>query len=146
MTNKNFTRNEHIERFKSNLSTIFHNFKVDFAVLAGSWARDEQQWWSDIDIFVHLPGFLDLPSDEMLDILINLNMEADKLLHLDKLEIRILEKQTLHTQFNILSDGIILYEARPYIRNSYLEKLLPVYYDHIIWYSNFLKQSLGVEK
>ncbi|MHA1450394.1 MAG: hypothetical protein ACTSP4_13345, partial [Candidatus Hodarchaeales archaeon] len=36
------------------LNPLFDELAMDFALLSGSWSRDQQHWWSDIDIF--FPG------------------------------------------------------------------------------------------
>lgn len=128
---------------QSELELLFHHYNIAFAYLAGSWVRRQQSWWSDIDVFVSWPQFQLQDSKVRLHQLIDLNIRAEKLTNLDKLEIRVLEKQTIHTQFWIIKEGVLLYERSNEERIEYIEKLLPSYYDHIIWFDDYLSQSLG---
>lgn len=122
---------------------LFHRYSIAFAYLAGSWAREKQQWWSDIDVFVSWPQYQFVTPKERLDLIVGLNVEASEITHLDAIEIRILEKQALHVQFRIIKEGILLYERSTRERIQFIEKLLGTYYDHDIWYRNYLAQSLS---
>lgn len=133
MTKKAFTRNELVDMLKTNLHTVFELFNVDFAVLADSSISEKQQWLSNIDIFIHLPKNLGLSDDGILKSLNKIKKVSDKLMHLDKLKLHILEKQSLHTQFHVLSDGIIIFEAKTGCKNIFLENFLPAYEDYKIW-------------
>ena len=73
----------------------------------------------------------------------DLNIRAFLLTNLEKLEIRVLEKQSIHTQFWIIKKGVLIYERSIDERIQFIERLLPIYYDHIIWFKNYFAQSLG---
>lgn len=128
---------------QSELELLFQQNGIAFAYLAGSWVHGQQTWWSDIDVFVSWPHFQLQDSTVRLQQLIDLNVRAEDLTNLDKLEIRVLEKQSIHTQFWIIKEGVLLYERSNEERIKYIEKLLPNYYDHIIWFEDYLSQSLG---
>ena len=42
---------------QSKLELLFQQFPIAFAYFAGSWAREQQRRWSDIDVFVSWPQF-----------------------------------------------------------------------------------------
>ena len=128
---------------QSELELLFQQYNIAFAYLAGSWVREQQSWWSDIDVFVSWRQFQLQDSEIRLEQLIDLNIRAGEITNLDKLEIRVLEKQSIHTQFWIIKEGVLLYERSNEERIEYIEKLLPSYYDHIIWFEDYLSQSLG---
>ena len=114
---------------------------MDFAYLGGSWVNDTHQWWSDIDIFISVPTFLQLPPKIQLEFLTQLHVKATDLTKYEEIEISILETLPLHVQFNAFANGILLYERNPERSSLFLEKLLPLYYDHMIWYKNLIDQS-----
>jgi predicted nucleotidyltransferase len=140
-----YSLEELLKLLKIALTPLLQKNSIQFAILAGSWVRNQQQWWSDIDIFISWPEYTRLSSKKRLEYLIKINTEAERLTNLNKLEIRILQKKSLHTQFNILKEGIVFYELILNSRNDYLEQILPQYYDHIIWFNNYLNESLGFE-
>ncbi len=123
------------------LKCLFEENDVDFAYLGGSWAKDKQNWWSDIDIFISAPAFIPLSSEIQLDFLTNLHVKATDLTNFEELEILVLETLPLHVQFNAIANGILIYEKNPEVNVRFIEKLLPLYYDHMIWYKNLLDQS-----
>lgn len=123
------------------LKHLFEENKVDFAYLGGSWVNDKQNWWSDIDIFISVPNFLQLSSKTQLDFLTHLHVKATDLTTYDEIEISIFETLPLHIQFNSIANGILLYEKNPDASSLFLEKLLPLYYDHMIWYKKLVNQS-----
>ena len=128
------------------LKSLFEEYTVDFAYLGGSWAKNKQNWWSDIDIFISIPNFLQLTSKIQLDILTQFHVKATDLTKFEEFEIIVLEALPLHVQFSAITNGILIYEKNPEVCSSYLEKLLPLYYDHMIWYKRLIDQSQYVEK
>lgn len=137
-------KKELIAKLTSTSFQLARKFDVDFVILGGSWARGQQRWWSDIDIFVSWPEYSKKSANDRLNSLIELNILAEEMTGLNRLELRILEKQSLHVQFQVLKEGIIIYTKNPDYRNKYLEHLMPFYFDHLIWFNNFLDQSLNV--
>ncbi len=128
-------------QLKKSLAELFKSASVEFAYLGGSWARNCNAWWSDIDIFVSIPSFKKISPKEQLNLLATLNQEATDLTGYENVEISILETMPLHVQFNVISDGIVIFEKNTDERKQFLEKLLPRYYDHIIWYKSLINQS-----
>ena len=127
------------------LKILFEENKVDFAYLGGSWAKNKQNWWSDIDIFISIPNFLQLASKIQLDVLTQLHVKTTELTKFEEFEILVLETLPLHVQFNAITKGILIYEKNPEVTSYFIEKMLPLYYDHMIWYKRLLDQSQYVE-
>ncbi len=127
------------------LKSLFEENKVDFAYLGGSWAKNKQNWWSDIDIFISIPNFLQLTSKIQLDFLTQFHVKATDLTNFEEFEIIVLETLPLHVQFDAITKGILIYEKSPEVTSYFIEKMLPLYYDHMIWYKRLLDQSQYVE-
>ena len=123
------------------LEVLFKEIEIDFAYLGGSWADNKQYWWSDIDIFISYPTFLQIPPKKQLKFLTQLHIKATDLTTFEEIEIKVLETLPLHVQFNAITKGILIYEKNSEVVPFFIEKLLPLYYDHIIWYKNLLDQS-----
>ena len=140
-TKRTFNCQEMAKIISQKLKRLFEENDVDFAFLGGSWAIDKQNWWSDIDIFVSVPKFSEFSSKTQLDFITNLHVKATDLTNFEEIEISVLETLPLHIQFNVVVNGILLYEKNPEITSLFIEKMLPLYYDHIIWYKNLLDQS-----
>jgi len=145
-TSKNYgeipkTGQEMAKFLNEKLKKLFEANEVDFSYLGGSWVQDAHNWWSDIDIFISVPGFLQLPSKDQLKFLTQLHIKATDLTNYEKIEISVLEALPLHVQFNAIANGISLYEKDSEICSLFIEKLLPLYYDHMIWYNKLLDQS-----
>ena len=126
---------------KRKLTPLFEEFEVDFSYLGGSWTQDVNNWWSDIDIFISLPDFYQLNSKIKLQLLTKLCKKATDLTKYDEIQISVLETLPLHVQFSIISYGVLLYENIPDIHSNFIEKLLPLYYDHMVWYNRLINQS-----
>ena len=140
-TKRTFNCQEMAKIISQKLKRLFEENDVDFAFLGGSWAKDKQNWWSDIDVFVSIPNFPEFSSGTQLDFITHLHVKATDLTNFEEIEISILETLPLHVQFNVVVNGILLYEKNPEITSLFIEKMLPLYYDHIIWYKNLLNQS-----
>ena len=140
-TKRTFNCQEMAKIISQKLKRLFEENDVDFAFLGGSWAKDKQNWWSDIDVFVSIPNFPEFSSGTQLDFITHLHVKATDLTNFEEIEISILETLPLHVQFNVVVNGILLYEKNPEITSLFIEKILPLYYDHIIWYKNLLDQS-----
>ena len=102
-------------------------YDLRFIIVAGSVARDEQNWWSDIDVFVSIPEFEKFNGREKLEILTNLGLIFGSEIH--GVEVRVIETLPLVVRFNIFKDGIILYEDGTRYRQDLLEHTLKLYFD-----------------
>lgn len=125
---------------KERLLSIFQKSEIDFAVLGGSWAKGTNKWWSDIDIFLSIPTFQKFNAKKRLHFLADLRVKASELTQIEKIEISVLETLPLHVQFDAIKHSIKLYLKNKEVYPQFLERLLPRYYDHIIWYENMLKK------
>ena len=131
-----------VETLKDKLSPLFKDYKVSFAYFSGSWVKGHQSVLSDVDIFVSLPSLNTKSPKELLSLLSDFSRKSSEVTKLDNLEITILERVPLHVQFQAIKDGILLYEESNEIRAKFLENLLKYYYDHYIWYQNYLNQAV----
>ena len=137
------TGSEMAKILKEKLTPLFESRAIRLAFLGGSWATDSQNWWSDIDLFLSFPKFLQLNPREKLTVLTELHLQSSALTGFDEIEIKILESLPLHVQFNAISKGILLYEDEEGRKAEFVEKLLPRYYDHMIWYKRMIEQSIN---
>lgn len=123
------------------LKKFFEKSKVDFAYLGGSWSMDRNNWWSDIDIFVSIPDFSSMDVKGQAELTKQLHIKISNILKHDKVDISILENIPLHIQFEVIQDGLVIYEKNDKTRKRFIEKLLPKYWDHMIWYKKLISQS-----
>ena len=96
---------------------------VLFSYLFGSYARESQGPFSDVDIAVCLSDGED--ADKRLDILGDLN----KILKTDELDLVILNDASLPLRMNILKSGRLLSDNAPYARHSYESITTRSYFD-----------------
>ncbi|MFO8017787.1 MAG: nucleotidyltransferase domain-containing protein [Promethearchaeia archaeon] len=141
--NKGFpnTEEEMTRYLGRKLRNLFKQYDIEFACLGGSWAENRNQWWSDVDIFVSIPKFKEFPGKQQLSILTKLHVKASELAEIEKIEISVLQNLPLHVQFNAIKYRLLIYEQNPQVFPEFLEKLLPLYYDHKIWYDQLLKEA-----
>ncbi|MHA1974035.1 MAG: nucleotidyltransferase domain-containing protein [Candidatus Hodarchaeales archaeon] len=124
------------------MKVLFKENNVSFAYLGGSYAINRQTPMSDLDIFVSWPQYHNTSKKELLEFWRQLNFKASKATKIENLEVNILEDLPLHVQFQAISKGILIFEASKDERTDFIESLLREYYDHMIWYRNFLEQAL----
>jgi predicted nucleotidyltransferase len=127
---------------KDKLSQLFKDYKVSYAYFSGSWVKGHQSVLSDVDIFISLPSLNTKSPIELLILLSDFSRKSSEVTKLDNLEITILERVPLHVQFQAIKEGILLYEESNDIRATFIENLLKYYYDHNIWYQNYLNQAV----
>ncbi|NPD88342.1 MAG: nucleotidyltransferase domain-containing protein [Asgard group archaeon] len=142
----NINQEKHItvfnETLKHQMTPLFNDYGVSFAYLSGSYARGQQSVLSDIDIFVSLPFLNTITTEELLNLMSDFSRKASEVTKLEKIEISILERIPLHVQFQAIKEGILLFEESQDRRIMYIENLLKFYYDHKIWYQNYLNQAV----
>ena len=131
---------------KSKLIPLFKKYNCQFAYLGGSWATDQANWWSDIDVFVSIPGFTRIAENKTFEMLVALNTEAEQATGNSKLEIRVIDVLPIHVQFQIIAEGVILFDKSEEVRLDHKERIMKLYYDHIIWYEKMLDRSLKQSK
>jgi predicted nucleotidyltransferase len=138
---------DQMARFLSkNLKVLFKEYKIDFVYLGGSWARNQNQWWSDLDIFISMPSFSSLSPQEQLTLLTKLHLKITELIRIEEVDISVIETLPLHVKFQVIAEGILIYENPTGKRAEFVEKLLPYYYDHMIWFKRLLKESKYITK
>ncbi|MGQ4874862.1 MAG: hypothetical protein ACP6IY_12415 [Promethearchaeia archaeon] len=90
-------------------------------------------------MFISIPNFINLNAREQLHFLTRLHIDATDLTGFEEIQIVIMENLPLHIQFEVLSNGILLFEKNREKRLNFIEKVLVRYEDFMIWYRNFLK-------
>lgn len=138
--------NNYLEKLLNLDSNIFKELDLNFSYLGGSLAKGRFNWWSDIDIFICKKNLSDLSSKEKYRILLKLNSKLSSELNFDNIQIIFFNNLPLHIQFNVIKDGILLFESEKTDRLRYIENILNKYYDHIIWYNNMINISFGRSK
>ena len=138
--------NDLVVTLKSKLIPIFEKYNCQFVYLAGSWAKRQVTRWSDIDVFVSIPGVNKIDNKQIFDMLVSLNTEAERVTGDSTIEIRIIETLPIHVQFQVIAEGIVLYDKSEKARLDYKERIMKLYYDHIIWYEKMLDLSLKQSK
>ncbi len=79
-----------------NLKGLFKSNDVEFAYLGGSWAEGTNQWWSDIDVFISVPLYMEMNPQERLYFLVELHKAATKLTNYEETEITVIQTLPLH--------------------------------------------------
>ena len=131
-----------LKRVETPLVPIFKEFNVSFAYLAGSWIRERHGKLSDIDIFVSWPDYLTATPETKLKVWNELSRKASEITKLDQIEITIMEELPLQIQFQVISEGKVLYQRSEEERMDFIETILNQYYDYIIWYQSYLNQAM----
>lgn len=144
LANEEIDRNELINRLNSIPHSFFIKNNIEFMYLGGSWASKTNNWWSDIDIFVSIPEFQNQESKQKLTILMDMVEDIAQLTSMKNIQVNIFEIIPLHVQFQVIKDGIPIYERNISNRLIFIENLLNMYYDHQIWFSRMIDESLGV--
>lgn len=146
LVDKHTSREELISYLDTKLGRLYSQFDVDFSYLAGSWATGNTSWWSDIDVFVSIAKTQGLTEQDQSRLLVDINVTAYQLTGIDDLNISIFELTSLHVQHDIIKNGIVIFQSDIERRHQFIEKLYTRYFDHKIWYTNYLEQSLGVDE
>lgn len=144
-SNKVKLKTELINKLMSIEHSVFNKYSIDFMYLSGSWATETNNWWSDIDIFISKPDFVQLSSKEKLNFLVEINDKLTQLTNFKNFQVSILQVLPLHVQFSAINDGIVIFESSLLNRLNFIENLLNQYYDHKIWYERMLNESLGIK-
>ncbi|MHA1730417.1 MAG: nucleotidyltransferase domain-containing protein [Promethearchaeota archaeon] len=138
------TSSELVGLFRAKLSRTFEKWGVSFAYLAGSWARGQNGWWSDVDIFVSIPTYRGASEEEKSLMYEGINRDSWRETNLDDLHVTIFEKCPIHVQYRAILEGILLFERDAPERIGFIEDLAIKYPDFMIWFKGYLKQALGV--
>ncbi len=121
------SKGEILDALSRQVPVALKRYDLRFIIVAGSVARDEQNWWSDIDVFVSIPEFEKFNGREKLEVLTDLGLIFGS--ELRGVEVKVIETLPLVVRFNIFKDGIILYEDGTRYRQDLLEHTLKLYFD-----------------
>ncbi|MDK2822074.1 MAG: uncharacterized protein PWP31_2039 [Clostridia bacterium] len=112
--------------------TVFkNNSKVNTAYLCGSYANGTATERSDID-FAIVPS-KPLSLLEEMEIQANLSEE----LHFENVDLINLYNAPIRLQFNLVSNGKLIFERNREVTDCYIEKLLKLYHDREYRYRVF---------
>lgn len=137
---------ELVATLRLKLYPLFEKYNCQFAYLGGSWATGQANWWSDVDVFVSIPKINNIIETKTFEVLVALNTEAEQATGNSKLDIRVIDALPIHVQYQIIVNGILLYDKSEEVRLDYKERIMKLYYDHIIWYEKMLDLSLKQSK
>ena len=111
-------------------STLFKEtalkYELQLIYLFGSRATGRDTKVSDFDIAVLINK---AKAYNLKKLILDLIFEFSKIIHSDKIDLVILNKASLAVQYNVISDGEILYELDPEIRYDYEVKVMSLYLD-----------------
>lgn len=124
---------------------LFEGEGCDFALLGGSQASGLAGWWSDVDVFVHVP--CKEREREKVARITRLGAGLSSILHRDDIDVHDLDMMPVHVQFNAVNGGIVLYEKDDgTARANFVERMLHAYYEIAPWYEAILDERLhGVD-
>lgn len=108
------------------IKKIAQKYKLSLIYLFGSKALNKDSNLSDFDIAV-------LPKDgtkkDRKDLVLNLIFEFSQLFHSDKIDLLVLEGSSLSIQYNVISEGKLLYANNPDVRSDYETRIIKLYLD-----------------
>lgn len=132
------SKSEIVDVLRNEIDWISKKYNFRFVYLAGSVAREEHHKWSDIDIFISYPEFLNMSSEDKYNTLGEINLLfSDKL---DKAVVKVIETLPLVVQFNVVKDGEILLDSE--YRTKFIEDLLRSYYDFNIFRGRLINSAM----
>jgi len=108
------------------IKNIALKYRLELIYLFGSKATGRYSKLSDIDIAVLLNNGEDF---NLKNLLLDLIFEFSKLFRSDKIDLVILNKASLAVQYNVISNGKILYELNIETRCNYETNLISLYLD-----------------
>jgi hypothetical protein len=127
------------------LSPLFISKNVAFAILGGSWALNQQAWWSDVDVFISWPQVQCIEKNEQVKAIAGLALEVIETSQLENIQLSILEFLPINVQFHAINEGLFFFTPDPAIIPPFIERLLHEYYDYSIWFSNYLHESMHAD-
>jgi hypothetical protein len=101
-------------------------YDLQLIYLFGSKATGQDTKMSDFDIAVLIS---EAKGHNLKKLILDLIFEFSQIFHSDKIDLVILNNASLAVQFNVISDGKILYELDPEIRYDYEVKVISLYLD-----------------
>lgn len=108
------------------IKKIALKYDLQLIYLFGSKATGRDTKVSDIDIAVLLNN---REAYNLKNLILDLIFDFSRVFCSDKIDLVILNKASLAVQYNVISDGKILYELNPEIRYNYEVNLISLYLD-----------------
>ncbi len=108
------------------IKKIALKYDLQLIFLFGSKATGRDTNVSDIDIAVLVNN---REAYNLKNLILDLIFDFSKVFCSDKIDLVILNKASLAVQYNVISDGKILYELNPEIRYNYEVNLISLYLD-----------------
>jgi len=108
------------------IKKIALKYNLQLIYLFGSKATGRDTNVSDIDIAVLLNNY---EAYNLKNLILDLIFNFSKVFCSDKIDLVILNKASLAIQYNVISDGKILYELNPETRYNYEVNLISLYLD-----------------
>ena len=131
-----------VDNLKRLFGPVFEASGCDFVILGGSLASNKAAWWSDVDIFIHVPNHDELTSVKT-ERLMKMLPELARISGLDNIDLHDLEELPVQVQFNIIRRYIILFEVDDgSARANFIERVLQEYWDVNPWYEAMLDERL----
>ena len=108
--------------------------------LFGSVVKNQMMWWSDIDLGIYTSHFSRLTSDNQLELFQELIITLEELINIRDypLDIRFINQMPLGLQFQVLKEGVLVYNQAPKIHQEFIEYVLRNYADYAIWIDHYL--------
>jgi len=101
-------------------------YDLQLIYLFGSKATGQDTKMSDFDIAVLINN---AKAYNLKKLILDLIFDCSQIFHSDKIDLVILNNASLAVQYNVISDGKILYELDPEIRYDYEVKVISLYLD-----------------
>lgn len=105
---------------------IAKQYRISLIYLFGSKARGRETSLSDIDIAVLLENDRDL---NLKKIILDLIFEFSNVFHSDKIDLLLLNKAGLDIQYNIVSEGKLLFQLNEDVKCNYETRVIKLYLD-----------------
>ncbi|MHA1917062.1 MAG: nucleotidyltransferase domain-containing protein [Candidatus Ranarchaeia archaeon] len=125
---------------------IFDKWELNFIYLYGSTARNQINWWSDLDLAISSSKLLKLSVNQQIDFLGESIDTLEQLLNIKNrpFDIRFIEHLNISLQFRIIKEGVLIYNRSPIKHRQFLEKTIRDHHDFAIWIDNLIKLTLKV--
>ncbi|MHA1911593.1 MAG: type VII toxin-antitoxin system MntA family adenylyltransferase antitoxin [Candidatus Kariarchaeaceae archaeon] len=131
-----------IDQFSVLIKPILEKKKIRFGYLFGSFAHGKAFWWSDVDIALSWPEYLEYTGKEKLAALRELIQAIDEILPSIELDLVIFEQQNVSLKFRIIREGKLIFNNDPEYRFNQIEKVMKEYYDYSIWWERSVLPNL----
>lgn len=110
------------------VADIAKQYKIKLVYLYGSYARNQQNTMSDIDLAVLFED--ELPKKEYLDYQLSFGGEIEKTFALEKVDVRGLNFRSPRFNFTIYSEGVLLFAKDEDTRIGFQLQTFREYNDH----------------